>query len=111
VPVELHYRDRPFKYAPSPDNFFEGRLLFCDEEWDWLAKRDEEDDGWYLDGEGERLPPDRLLEASPWSWRSPSGTVKLLCRWLDRDGRARFNTADTYPGELYDWVRRKPEAD
>ena len=103
----LYYRDRPFNYEPSPDNLFVGRLLLIDDEKAWLARMNEEDDGWYLDEEGERLPGEQLFETSPWSWRSPSGTVKLVQRFFDSgNGHTRFNAPDTYLGELYDWVRK-----
>jgi hypothetical protein len=105
--VVLHYQDRPFKYEPSPDDLFVGRFVLDDDERAWLERMDEENDCWYLDDDGERLPPDELFAASPWSWRSPSGVVKLMQRfWDHKTGETRFNTPDTYFGELYDWVRK-----
>lgn len=103
----LHYQNRPFKYEPSPDDLFVGRLVLDDDERAWLERVDEENDCWYLDDDGERLPPGELFEASPWSWQSPSGVVKLMQRFFDyKTGDTRFDTPDAYFGELYDWVRK-----
>jgi hypothetical protein len=109
--VVLHYRNQPLTYEPSLDDPFVGRLRLNDEEKAWLSRMDEENDCWYLDDEGERLPADKLFEASPWSWQSPSGTVKLLQRFFDwNSGETRFDIPDTYLGELFDWVRGPKES-
>ena len=106
----LYYRDHPFEYEPSGDNLFHGRLVLDDPKRELLRKLDDQDDGWYLDDDGERLPPDELFSRSPWNWRRPSGTVKLLQRFLDySDGRTWFSTPDTYGGELFDWLRQPKE--
>jgi hypothetical protein len=69
---------------------------------------DSEDDDWYLDADGQRLPADELFLRSPWSTNGPQGKVSLLCRFIDLgDGTVLFNTPDRYLGEMYDWIRGK----
>lgn len=103
--MEIHYRDRAFRYEPSPTHRFTGRLLLDDEERAWLDRMDDRDDGWYLDAAGRRLPPEALFAASPWSRRGPGGTVKLVQRFLHWEtGETRFDTPEDYFGELADWV-------
>ena len=95
----LYYRDHPFEYEPSAGKLFHGRLVL-----------DDEDENWYLNDDGERWPAEELFSRSLWSWRSPSGTLKLLHRLLDyRDGRTWFSTPDTYGGELFRWMRKPKE--
>ena len=70
-----------------------------------------DDESWYLDSDGERLPADQLFARSPWSCPGPAGPVKLLCRFLDhRDGSVRFNTPELYCGDLFRWMRAGDEA-
>lgn len=98
----LYYRDHPFEYEPRADNLFDGRLILDAAKRELLQKLEDEDDGWYLDDEGERWLAEELFARTPWSWRSPSGTVKLVQRFLDYgDGRTWFSTPDTYGGELF----------
>jgi len=106
----LYYLDHPFEYEPSEEDRFRGRLLLDYAKRELLQKLYEENDGWYLDDDGERWPPEELFSRSPWSWRSPSGTLKLLQRFLDyADGSAWFSTPDTYVGELFRWTREPKE--
>jgi hypothetical protein len=111
--VEVHYHEHVFEFEPSPGEAFVGRLVLDDRRRDLLAAlRAAEDECWYLDDEGERLPPDRLFALSPWSCPGPAGPVKLLCRFLDlRDGSARFNTPELYGGEWFRWMRAGGEAE
>ena len=107
----LHYKERPFRYQPSPDYLFVGRLCLNADERRWLSEMDEHDDCWYLDNDGERLPPDQLFGASPWSWQSPSGTVKLVQRFFNASsGEVRFSTPATYFGELFDCLRQPKDS-
>jgi hypothetical protein len=110
--VEVHYREHVFGFERLPDESFVGRMLFESGERELLAELiAAEEECWYLDEGGERLPADRLFARSPWSCPGPSGPVKLLCRFLDlRDGSARFDTPATYPDELFRWLRAESGA-
>ena len=68
----------------------------------------EEEEGWYLDEQGERLEPERLFAASPWSMDSPEGEIKLLRRYHNLGtGEIRFNAAAGYGGETFRWLREQ----
>jgi hypothetical protein len=106
--VEVHYRQHVFNFERFPGESLDGRLLLDDAQRQLLVQLvRSEDDCWYLDDDGERLPAAQLFERSPWSCPGPTGPIKLLCRILDlRDGRALFSTPEVYlEGGLYDWVR------
>jgi hypothetical protein len=105
--VQVHYQEHAFEFEPSPGEGFAGRLILGDGRRELLAALTAaEDECWYLDADGERLPADDLFARSPWSCPGPAGPVKLLCRWLDlRDGSVRFSTPDLYGGELFRWLR------
>lgn len=106
----LYYRDHPFEFEPSEDGPFHGRLILDDATRELLQTLADEDDGWYLDQDGERWPAEVLFSRSPWSWRSPSGTLKLVQRSLDyADGRTWFSTPDTYGGEMFNLMRELKE--
>ena len=62
---------------------------------------------WYLDENGERLEPDELFKASPWSMDTPDGEIKLLRRFQNNSGEIRLDTQEGYPGELFKWVREQ----
>jgi hypothetical protein len=104
--VEVHYQGQVFEFEPSAGESFAGRLVLDDNRRELLADLTAaEDDCWYLDDDGERLPEGKLFARSPWSYPGSGGPVKLLCRWLDlRDGSVRFNTPETYLGEFFKWV-------
>jgi hypothetical protein len=104
----LHYREHAFSYERFPGELLDGRLLLEAGQKELLTRLIEsEDECWYLDAAGERLPAEQLFALSPWRWLSPAGTVMLLCRILDlRDGRALFSTPESYlEGGLHDWLR------
>src|SRR5437870_2399918 len=83
---EVHTRQHVFRFEPSTGNPLRGRLLLDDAERELLTRQiEDEDDSWYLDDEGERLPSARLFEGSPWSCPGPAGSVKLL-HWSDSHG-------------------------
>ena len=106
--MEVHYRGHVFCYERLPSESLDGHLLLDDGQRELLAWLVEaEDECWYLDDGGERLPAEQLSPVSPWSYPGPTGPVKLLCRFLDlRNGRAMFSTPETYlEGGLYDWLR------
>lgn len=105
--MQVHYQGHVFEFEPSPGEAFAGRLALDDSRRELLAALTAaEDECWYLDADGERLPADQLFARSPWSSAGPAGPVKLLCRFLDlRDGSARFNTPELYGGELFRWLR------
>lgn len=68
-----------------------------------------ESEDWYFDRIGERLPPDRLFQVSPWSIETAQGPIKILNRSLDLEtGEALFNIPDTYCGEWFSWPRDQP---
>lgn len=105
--MEVHYREHAFAFEPSSGEAFAGRLVLDDARRELLvALTAAEDECWYLDDGGERLPAEELFARSPWSCPGPDGAVKLLCRFLDlRDGSVRFNTPDLYGGDLFRWLR------
>ncbi|MBN9517117.1 hypothetical protein J0H58_01140 [bacterium] len=110
--MEVHYQGHGFAFEPSPGEAFAGRLVLDDRRREVLAALSAaEDEGWYLDASGERLPADELFARSPWSCPGPDGPVKLLCRFLDlHDGSVRFNTPALYGGELFRWLRAGGDA-
>jgi len=101
-----------FEFEPSPGEAFAGRLALDDSRRELLAALTAaEDECWYLDADGERLPAEQLFARSPWSCPGPGGPVKLLCRSLDlRDGSVRFNTPELYGGEWFRWLRAGGES-
>lgn len=106
----LYYYDHPIEYEPSVDDPFDGRLILDDVKRELLQRLEDENDGWYLDDDGERWPAEELFSRSPWRWESPAGTVKLLQRFLNyADGRTWFSTPTTYGGELFRWLRDPQE--
>jgi hypothetical protein len=109
--VEVYYREHAFDFEPLARDSFSGRLALEGGKRELLAQLlADEDHCWYLDDDGERLRAEQLLARSPWSCSSPSGTIKLLCRFLDlRDGSARFDTPESYSGEQFGWLRGRDE--
>ncbi len=105
--MKVFYRHHAFEFEPLPDQEFAGRLVLNDRQRELLAQLEaDEDENWYLDEDGERLPAEQLFAHSPWSCLGPDGPVKLLCRLIDlRDGTIRFNTLELYPGDLFRWMR------
>lgn len=109
--MEVFYQHHPFKFDPLPGDPYAGRLTPDDAARELLARLvDAEDECWYLDAEGERLPSAELFARSPWSCPGPDGPVRLLCRLLDlRDGSVRFNAPEAYPGDLFRWLRQRDQ--
>src|SRR5262245_16917854 len=104
-PVLLCFLDHPFEFEPIPERQFVGRLVL-DSEGKELLTRFNESRPDSVDENGYRLPAEQLFEQSPWTWRGPKGTVKLLMRFLDyRDGSAIFDTPNSYFGPLFDWLQ------
>ncbi len=105
--MEVHYQGHAFEFQPSPGEELVGRLVLDDNQRELLsALITAQDECWYLDADGERLPAEQLFALSPWSCPGPAGPVKLLCRFLDlRDGNVRFNTPELYGGEWFRWLR------
>ncbi len=95
---EVHYQRHVFGFARDAGELFAGRLLLDETQRALLVRLNEgEDEDWYLDEQGWRLPAEQLFARSPWSCRSETGTVKLLCRLLDyNDGRVLFSTPESY---------------
>jgi hypothetical protein len=109
--IVLQYGNHQFTFEVTDAACFDGRHILNDHDWQLLAALiDAEPDDWCLDGDGERLPAEKLFALTPWSYTGPDGPAKLLCRFLARD-RAIFNTPDSYPGELFRWVRSEPPPD
>jgi hypothetical protein len=106
---EVHYRQHVFAFAQDPGDVLTGKLLLDSAQRELLTRLVEgEEEGWYLDEDGQRLPAGPLFERSPWSCPGPTGPVKLLRRFLDlRDGRAMFSTPDSYGEGMYDWLQRR----
>ena len=107
---EIHYMQNVFRFERFPGDLFEGRLLLDGVQREMLLGLVRaEDESWYLDEHGERLPGEQLFALSPWSCPGPHGPTKLLCRILDlRDGRVLFSTPDSYlEGGLFDWMRNR----
>ena len=105
--MEIQYEDHVFGFEPRTCEPFAGQLVLDGDRRELLARLvASEDECWYLDNDGERLPSERLFALSPWSCPGPDGPVKLLCRYLDlENGSVRFNPPESYPGELLRWVR------
>jgi hypothetical protein len=81
----------------------------AEEEFKKLGEDEQDDeDCWYLDENGERLEPEALFAASPWSLETPEGEIKLLRRFTSADGETRFNTLDGYGGETFKWLHSRP---
>jgi hypothetical protein len=76
-----------------------------EEEFEELGEDEQDDeDCWYLDENGERLEPEALFAASPWSLETPEGEIKLLRRFTGADGETHFDTFDGYGGETFKWL-------
>jgi hypothetical protein len=101
--MEVFYREHVFTFEPSTESPLKGRLRLDDQSRALLARLIEsEEDDWYLDRDGERLPAEKLFLHTPWSLASPKGRVGLLCRFIDyRDGSVLFDALDTYLGEMH----------
>lgn len=101
--MEVHYGKHVVGFEPSPGELFAGRLVLDEVQRELLAGLiAAEDECWYLDDDGERLPAERLFALSPWSCPGPDCPVKLLCRFLDlRNGSVQFTTPELYGGELF----------
>ena len=60
--MQAHYRGLAFEFLPSPGDEVAGRLFLDDGRRELLAALiAAEDKGWYLDDNGERLPPEALF--------------------------------------------------
>jgi hypothetical protein len=105
--MEIYYHQHVFTFEPDADESFAGRLILDNVQSVLLASLlDAEYECWYLDADGQRLPDEELFGRSPWSCNGPDGPIKLLCRLIDlRDGSVRFNTPESYLGELFRWLR------
>jgi hypothetical protein len=106
----LHYRDHSFEFVEISGSMLERRFILDAGQMERLGRlHQSEPEEWCIDKNGDRLPPDRLFELSPWSWNGPNGTVKLLARFINfNDGTAIFSTPDNYQGGLFDWMQNKP---
>ncbi|MEH2370539.1 MULTISPECIES: hypothetical protein [Nostoc] len=108
--MQVYYQQHVFSFVLSPGDSFDGHLVLDNRHKQLLAGLlAAEDECWYLDENGERLPSEQLFALSPWSYLTPTGPIKLLCRFLDlRDGRAMFSTSESYLERgLYDWLEYK----
>ena len=95
---EVHYQQHVFSFERDAGELLAGRLLLDATQRALLAQLVEaEDEDWYLDDDGWRLPAEQLFARSPWSCPGETGTVKLLCRIFDcNDGRVLFSTPESY---------------
>jgi hypothetical protein len=89
----------------------------AEEEFEELGEDDTDDededdeDCWYLDENGERLEPEALFAASPWSLETPEGEIKLLRRFTSATSAGRethFDTLYGYGGETFKWLHSRP---
>lgn len=82
--ITVKFYGEAFPFTPShvEEGGIEGFLRLddeCRETLEELLDRPEEE-YWYLDEQGERLEPEALFEASPWSMETAEETIKLLRR-------------------------------
>lgn len=105
--VEVYYREHIFIFESSREAPLAGHLLLDDQSRSLLAQLlASEDDDWCLNRVGEQFPAEKLFQLTPWSLASPLGRISLICRFIDyRDGAVAFNSVDTFPGEMYAYVR------
>lgn len=99
----VRYGDAHFDFEQTESGTLTGFLKLNKEQKKLLAAlvASEEED-WYLDTNGERLPSDELFSLSPWSLETTNGQVKLLNRLLNIDtGEALFSTQETYGGNFF----------
>lgn len=105
----LFYGTHRFEFMPTLGTLRGSLVLSPAQKADLCALEDAAPEHWYLDSNGERLPPDRLFELSPWHIETPGGKIKILNRLLNPEtGEAWFNVADTYGGESFLWLRKRP---
>ena len=105
--MDVYYQNHPFRFEQSPGDPAAGRLLLDHEQRELLTTLlGTEDEAWYLDEDGERLPADQLFALSQWSVPTRDGRLKLLCRFINlQNGSVMFNAPDDYPGDTSSWVR------
>jgi len=105
--VTIKYLEHGFPFQATEGSSLKGRfLLDSAQEAQLSTLQEQEPEDWHLDSAGERLPPDRLFQLSPWSLQTSTGDVKLLCRWLNiKTGEAMFQVSSEYGGELFAWLR------
>lgn len=94
---EIRYGEHAFAFEPTTRDALEGRLRL-EERRDLLSRLlEQEDETWYLDDDGQRLPVQELFKLSPWTGHALEGRIKLLCRFIDlRNGRVKFDLPDSY---------------
>jgi hypothetical protein len=104
--MDVYYQNHPFRFEQSFGDPMTGHLLLDPAQRDLLAGLlGAENETWYLDKDGERLPADQLFARSPWSAPTKTGRLKLLCRFINiYDGSVMFNTPEDYPGDTSSWV-------
>jgi hypothetical protein len=115
VKLKFYGEEFPFELIEHSDCTITCLLVHTDETEEKFTElleaqqiREEGDGEWYLDENGERLEPEKLFAASPWSLEYPDREIKLLFRIQERNGKIRFNTPDGYGGELFKWLRGRP---
>ena len=113
--MRVFCEEQGFDFECSSSTDLAGILHASQGQRDWLNERERREDEseqqpWYLDADGERLPPEVLFERSPWSIETASGKVKVLLRLFDHGTReARFDLPDAYLGEWFAWMREKSD--
>lgn len=106
VPVAYENEQYALYVEEDSEDTISGTLHLDETERSLLRRRTESETEWYLDDDGERLEPDELFAASPWS--IAGADRKLLCRTIDLvTGKATFNTPSGYGGEMFRWVREQ----
>lgn len=102
----LTHSKQPFEFSFTGSGLNGVLVLNSDQSAELRKLVDAEPEDWYLDRTGERLPPDKLFEASPWAMETVEGPIKILNRLLNLEtGEAAFNVPDTYAGEWHRWIR------
>ena len=109
--MRVFYLNHEFELQVDPGRSIAGRLVLDEAKRTLLVRlMSEEDEDWGVGRDGERLPEDELFALSPWSMEGPEGRAKLLCRFLNlKDGSVSFQTADTYSGDVFRWIRQGGE--
>lgn len=97
-----------FRTSDCSDSVLRGFFVWDDSvKKRMLALDHDEDDVWYLDSEGNRLPDEGLFAKSPWSLVNCGARRKVVRRFMD------YNTGEAWFAlepwiQLYDWIYNNP---
>ena len=72
----IRFHEHSFEFELKSGASFAGHFRLSEDEKTLLAKLETaEPEDWYLDSNGERLPPNELFSLTPWSAETSSGQV------------------------------------